>query len=403
VTVAAEVRSFARAAKVLDIVADIEISSRHVGRLAHRIGTQLADENRQRAADHQAKTLKVEVTNIPEVAVVEVDGGRLRTREEGHGPGTHEPAWKESKNGLCCRMSSRTHKEDPAPELPSSLAVHSKVKRLAREIHGSSAGSGESALERARSGQADPADEDSPLRDTAAVDDTAGKAPLGKAGTGPAAAEYEPPTRLMRTCLSSLCDVRTFGEQLAAEAHRKGFGKAKRKAFVADGMACNWTMHARHFADYEPVTDFIHVIGYVYDTAVAIGGGEEFAWGMCHEWLTGCWQGRVSDVLKTLKTWQSEHPLPTDESVALARDDPREIVRRSVVYLSNNQSRMNYPEYRRQGLPLTSALMESFVKEMNWRVKGTEMFWNNPSGAEAILALRAATLSEDSRLAETLP
>jgi hypothetical protein len=87
----------------------------------------------------------------------------------------------------------------------------------------------------------------------------------------------------------------------------------------------------------------------------------------------------------------------------LSRDDPREIVRRSVVSLSNNQQRMNYPEYRRQGLLLTSALMESLVKDMNWRVKGTEMFWNNPSGAETILALRSATPSEDSRLADTLP
>ena len=179
-------------------------------------------------------------------------------------------------------------------------------------------------------------------------------------------------------------------------------------------MACNWTMHARHFADYEAITDFIHVIGhviihvigYVYDATVAIGGGEEFAWGMCHQWLTSCWQGRVNDVITELETWQSQHPLPTsddDEPKDVPLDAPREIVRRSVVSLRNNQQRMSYPEYRCQGLPVTSALMESFVKEMNWRVKGTEMFWNNPSGAEAILILRAASLSEDSRLANTLP
>ncbi len=198
----------------------------------------------------------------------------------------------------------------------------------------------------------------------------------------------------MRTSLSSLFDGRAFGEQLAAEAHRKGFAKAKRKAFVADGMACNWTLHARHFADYVPIADFIHVIGCVYDAAVAVGGVEEFAWGMCDRWLTSCWQGHVSDIITELKTWQSQNPLPpndetsNNESAVLSRDDQREIVRRTVVYLSNNQQRMNYPEYRRQGLPLTSALMESLVKEMNWRVKGTEIFWNTPSGAQAILALR---------------
>jgi hypothetical protein len=59
---------------------------------------------------------------------------------------------------------------------------------------------------------------------------------------------------------------------------------------------------------------------------------------------------------------------------------------------------MNYPDYRRQGLPITTAWMESLVKEINYRVKGTEMFWNDPEGAEVILQVRAAALSDDERL-----
>jgi hypothetical protein len=42
--------------------------------------------------------------------------------------------------------------------------------------------------------------------------------------------------------------------------------------------------------------------------------------------------------------------------------------------------------------------MQSLVKEINYRVKGTEMFWNDPEGAEAILQVRAAALSDDDRL-----
>ena len=49
---------------------------------------------------------------------------------------------------------------------------------------------------------------------------------------------------------------------------------------------------------------------------------------------------------------------------------------------------MKYPEYRQAGLPVTTAWMESLVKEMNYRVKGTEMFWNDPHGAEAILQVQ---------------
>ena len=51
---------------------------------------------------------------------------------------------------------------------------------------------------------------------------------------------------------------------------------------------------------------------------------------------------------------------------------------------------------------MTTAWMESLVKEMNYRVKGTEMFWNDPEGAEAILQVRAAALCDDERLTEHL-
>ena len=47
-------------------------------------------------------------------------------------------------------------------------------------------------------------------------------------------------------------------------------------------------------------------------------------------------------------------------------------------------------------------MVESLIKEINYRVKGTEKFWDNPEGAEAILQLRAAVLSDDGRLATYL-
>ena len=86
----------------------------------------------------------------------------------------------------------------------------------------------------------------------------------------------------------------------------------------------------------------------------------------------------------------------------LPEKDPRQAVADAARYLSNNQGRMDYPRYRRLGLPVTSALMESLVKEVNYRVKGTEMFWNDPRGAEAILQVRAAALCDDDRLARYL-
>lgn len=67
-------------------------------------------------------------------------------------------------------------------------------------------------------------------------------------------------------------------------------------------------------------------------------------------------------------------------------------------YLTNNRERMDYPAYRQAGMPVTTAWMESLVKEINWRVKGTEMFGNHPEGAEALLQIRATALRDDARL-----
>ena len=59
---------------------------------------------------------------------------------------------------------------------------------------------------------------------------------------------------------------------------------------------------------------------------------------------------------------------------------------------------MAYASYRREGLPVTSSLAESLVKQMNRRVKGTEKFWNDGPSGEAILQLRAAVISDGDRL-----
>ena len=75
------------------------------------------------------------------------------------------------------------------------------------------------------------------------------------------------------------------------------------------------------------------------------------------------------------------------------------VVSKTIGYLEHNQPRMDYQRYRQQGLPVTSGLVESVIKQFNRRVKGTEKFWNE---AETILQLRASQLSEDGRLSEHL-
>jgi len=63
---------------------------------------------------------------------------------------------------------------------------------------------------------------------------------------------------------------------------------------------------------------------------------------------------------------------------------------------------MDYPQYRRHGLPIMSGRVESLMKQFNRHVKGTEKFWNEDR-AEMILQMCAAQLSEDDRLSKHLP
>src|SRR5437588_851042 len=74
---------------------------------------------------------------------------------------------------------------------------------------------------------------------------------------------------------------------------------------------------------------------------------------------------------------------PPPEGQESKPTDPYEVVRVTIGFLTNNQPRMDYPRYRRAGLPTCSGLVESLVKQFNRRVKGSEKFWN-PTQAETI-------------------
>ena len=103
----------------------------------------------------------------------------------------------------------------------------------------------------------------------------------------------------------------------------------------------------------------------------------------------------MSDVLGEWPTWlDAQPPAPPD----VADDDAREIVRAARGYLTTNRTRRDDPRYPRLGLPITSTLMDSLIKEISDRVKGPEKFWNNPEGANHIPAVKAAALSDDDRL-----
>ena len=368
VVTAAETRSFKRAAIVMAHAVNQSVSAKTIERVVHDVGGELVE---RRDVDFKTDNALAQEPEVPpQLAVVECDGGRLRTREPGHGPGVHPSGegWRESKNACLIRASYSTYESDPQPEPPECFCDPKHVAKIAETQALSVAGAA-----------AEPKQiEDQTLEEAV-----------------PQPPEDWRPKRLVRSVLGSLANSTEFGKQMGREARRRRFYEATAKAFLGDGLNWNWSIWKKHFRDFVPILDFIHALSYVFNAAKAIHAEAEDAWSQYLAWMRGCWQGEIDQVLEELEVWAGKlGPPPKDAP----DNDPRKIVATANNYLNNNRERMRYPDYRCQGLPVTTAWMESLVKEMNYRVKGTEMFWNDPDGAEAILQVRAAALSDDERL-----
>ncbi len=361
------------AATALRVVGEIEISARTVNELGAQFGEQLARERDGRTQAYVERPLPRVATAVdspPPLAAVFCDGGRMRTRACGHGHGIHQPHWRETKNAAFHRMRSVSHEVDPQPELPPCFRDRPYVEKLVL------------GLKKAKNPQPE-------LMAAPSADE---------APAAPAAPEEPPawqPQTLLRTCVSSLASSEQFGPHMAAEADARGFFAAEKRAFLGDGQAYNWTIQQRWFSNFTPIADFIHVVEYLYEAAKALHEDATARWSPYLAWGRACWQGNVNLVLEQL---QHQLRLLRAGAATSAEGDPATVVQRTLTYLSNNRPRMDYPRYRREGLPVTSSLAESLVKQISKRVKGTEKFWDDGPRGEAILQIRAALISQDDRL-----
>jgi hypothetical protein len=351
----------------------VSISGRQLDRIAREVGEQLRAERDEQVDRSRAGTLEPRVATRPALAVVEVDGGRLQIRGEGEGPGAHEAAWREDKIAILATMSHVTSEGDPEPELPACFRDRAYVEKVIGAIGGTGP-------------MGPPAPE------------VGGPAPLPIPAPTERVEPRTKPELSVRTYVATTAEVDRFGPMVAAEARRRNFTEAAARAFLGDGSAWIWGLHRRHFPTFVAIVDFLHALAHLFTAARAMAPGTEGRWEVFGAWAGACWRGRVDEVIAELRTWcDTQIGLCGCPLERLADDDPRRLVARVLGYLEDNRERMDYPRYRREGLPWTTSHVESTVKLFNRRVKGSEKFWSE-AGAEAMLQLRAAFLSEDGRL-----
>jgi len=362
--------SFQEASEHLSKLAEIEVSVQRVHRANLRIGQERLAEREQEVAAFLALSLPEQqqspCAQTPQVACVEMDGGRLQLRElpaadEENPDEQRDGLWHELKGGLLLSMRSEVSVEDPCPLLPATFADPARMSKMAREIKGIS---GESPPVETSEQPAEESGSDRPGR----------------------------PEPLVKSVVATCAAVGTFGPLLAAAAWSRGFAAAQRKAFVADGLAVNWGVWRKYFSHYTPILDFIHALCYVYAAAMTARAAEA-GWVIYGQWAQWVWGGQVDLLISALERRQQELGLPEKND---SKTLPRKVVADTLGYLRNQRTRMKYNEYRQQGLPITSSNMESTIKQLHRRMKGTEKFWGE--GAEPVLALVADHLSENEPL-----
>lgn len=169
-----------------------------------------------------------------------------------------------------------------------------------------------------------------------------------------------------------------FARRVEREARRRGFDAAERQVVLGDGALWIWNLADEYFPNAIQIVDLFHAKQHLFDVAKAIfGATSDLAkqWGKQRRDELD--DGNLEGVLAALHM----HAIAIDEA------------RKCLDYFTRNRSRMRYPEFRAQGLCVSTGVVEAGCKvAIGTRCKRTGMHWT-VAGVDAIIALRCCKLS----------
>lgn len=389
----ANLGSYQHASHALQELAGVQLTVKQVQRISSQIGSDDVRQRQAQVTEHQSQPLMQRLAappgvTPPDLGVVMMDGGRFQRRDHFRprqntspseaetsllsdnvkpaataGIETAKTHWREDKVGIVLSMTSEVHDHDPTPEFPGWLAEARVVSELAQWA----------------------------AREVCTTDPTTSEADAAPPGEPAREWPDVAPELVSREVIASSAEAESFGWHLEWKAWTKGVPAAARQAFVADGQAVNWTIHRCHFSQMTGILDLMHALSYAWQAGAAVEDPAAY-----RRYATWIWQGQVACVIAELRQHQQRLGLP---DAGTKTSDPRAHIARAVTYYANHQHLMDYPSYRQQGLPLTSSHIESTIKLISARVKGTEKFWRQDHG-ESLLQLRADSLSDSKPLVD---
>jgi hypothetical protein len=159
---------------------------------------------------------------------------------------------------------------------------------------------------------------------------------------------------------------------------------------LADGALSNWTYFEAHprLNNGVHINDFWHGAEKLSKISSALfgeGTAEAERWFRKHRRILKTEDGGVEQVIRSIRYYRGKLKIRSLGRLKEIRDGLR--------YFTRNRKRMDYAEYRRQGLPIGSGIVEAACKTLvGQRLKRAGMRWSI-DGGQKILNLRAVLLS----------
>jgi hypothetical protein len=187
---------------------------------------------------------------------------------------------------------------------------------------------------------------------------------------------------------SRLESVEAFVGHAWALAARWGLEKCRQSVLIGDGAPWIWERLGPIFDESVQIVDWFHAAGHLWACGKVlhpeIKGTTSQA---CKDWVEPhkqlLWNGQVNELLAALA-----HELKRVRAKA-----KRAALESLMTYLTNQQSRMTYQQFRDQGLDIGSGTVESACKHVvQSRLKRAGTRWQT-ANAQAVLSLRTCHLN----------
>ena len=169
-----------------------------------------------------------------------------------------------------------------------------------------------------------------------------------------------------------------FARRAVREALRRSFHHAPRQVVLGDGAPWIWNWADEHLPNAIQIVDVFHAKGHLVQVANAIyGAATDLALSWGKQRRDDLDQGRIDRRLAALH----DHAHTCDEA------------RKCIDSFTRNRQRIRYPAFRAMGLCVSTGVVEAACKNIvGTRLKRGGMH-GSLNGANAILALRCAILS----------